>query len=158
MTLKTDYGNWTLLHADATQGALQVFLRDPAGPSTENGERGHWINADPLPNSFVVNIGEMVEVYSAGLYKATLHRVIHKSPSYRVSIPFFYEPSFNARIEVSTSRPHAQSRHAEPHLRAASPICAQATREAGPSAFFGHQACHLRRLSAVKGLEQLLTR
>ncbi|GAA6003119.1 uncharacterized protein JCM10292_002877 [Rhodotorula paludigena] len=94
-----DYGNWTLLDADATQGALQVFLLDPAGPSTENGERGHWINADPLPDSFVVNIGEMVEVYSAGLYKATLHRVVHKSPSYRVSIPFFYEPSFNARIE-----------------------------------------------------------
>lgn len=92
-----DYGYYTLLHADSTRGALQVFLRDhdPAG-----GEGGTWINADPVPGTFVVNIGEMVEVLSAGLYKATLHRVIHQAPSYRVSIPFFFEPSYDALIEV----------------------------------------------------------
>ncbi|GAA6037914.1 hypothetical protein JCM8097_009488 [Rhodosporidiobolus ruineniae] len=94
-----DYGNFTILHADSTLGALQVFLHDPSGPSIESGQRGRWLNADPIPNTFVVNIGEMVEVYSAGLYKATLHRVLHKGSSYRVSIPFFYEPSFNAVIE-----------------------------------------------------------
>ncbi|GAA5884516.1 hypothetical protein JCM6882_005285 [Rhodosporidiobolus microsporus] len=94
-----DYGNWTLLHADSTQGALQAFLRDPAGESVENGVRGNWVNADPVEGTFVVNIGEMVEIYSAGLYKATLHRVIHLAPNYRVSIPFFYEPSFDAVIE-----------------------------------------------------------
>ncbi|GAA6019409.1 hypothetical protein JCM10207_001376 [Rhodosporidiobolus poonsookiae] len=94
-----DYGNWTLLHADSTPGALQVFLQDPSGTTVENGARGTWINADPLPNTMVVNIGEMVEIYSAGLYKATLHRVIHNAPNYRVSIPFFYEPSFDAVIE-----------------------------------------------------------
>ncbi|BGP30798.1 hypothetical protein JCM10296v2_002555 [Rhodotorula toruloides] len=89
-----DYGYYTLLHADSTVGALQVFLRDS---SSESG--GTWINADPVPGTFVVNIGEMVEVLSAGLYKATLHRVIHKAPSYRVSIPFFFEPSYDALIE-----------------------------------------------------------
>ncbi|GAA5967201.1 hypothetical protein JCM11641_000476 [Rhodosporidiobolus odoratus] len=94
-----DYGNFTLLHADSTQGALQVFLRGSSGSTVEGGERGVWINADPVEGTFVVNVGEMVEVYSAGLYKATLHRVIHKAPSYRVSIPFFYEPSFEAVIE-----------------------------------------------------------
>jgi len=95
-----DYGNFTLLHADSTPGALQVFLRDPAGPTLEGDERGTWIDADPVEDAFVVNVGEMVEVYSAGLYKATLHRVVHKSPTYRVSIPFFFEPTLEARIEV----------------------------------------------------------
>ncbi|GAA5937860.1 hypothetical protein JCM10213_001914 [Rhodosporidiobolus nylandii] len=94
-----DYGNWTLLHADSTPGALQVFLRDPAGTTVEGGERGTWINAEPIEGTMVVNVGEMVEIYSAGLYRATLHRVVHTAPRYRVSIPFFYEPSFDAVIK-----------------------------------------------------------
>ncbi|GAA5868408.1 hypothetical protein JCM1840_006982 [Sporobolomyces johnsonii] len=94
-----DYGNYTLLHADSTPGALQVFLHDPSGSTVENGSRGTWINADPIPGTFVCNVGEMWEILSAGLYKSTLHRVIHKAPRYRVSIPFFYEPNFDALIE-----------------------------------------------------------
>ncbi|GAA5936669.1 hypothetical protein JCM3775_000163 [Rhodotorula graminis] len=95
-----DYGNFTLLHADSTPGALQVFLPSPSGPdSTSTGERGTWIDANPVEGAFVVNVGEMVEVYSAGLYKATLHRVVHKSETYRVSIPFFFEPTLEALIE-----------------------------------------------------------
>ncbi|BGP38578.1 hypothetical protein JCM10450v2_002527 [Rhodotorula kratochvilovae] len=98
-----DYGNFTLLHADSTPGALQVFLASDSGPTVENGVRGTWIAADPLPGAFVVNIGEMVEVYSAGLYRATLHRVVHTGKAYRVSIPFFFEPSYEARIEPLSS-------------------------------------------------------
>lgn len=49
--------------------------------------------------NIVVNIGEMWEIWSNDLYKATLHRVIHKGSNYRVSVPFFYEPSFSAWIE-----------------------------------------------------------
>jgi isopenicillin N synthase-like dioxygenase len=80
-----DYGCYTLLHADATTGALQVFLDSPTGDSEENGRRGTWINADPVLNAFVVNIGEMWEVWTNGVYKATLHRVIHKGRNFRVS-------------------------------------------------------------------------
>lgn len=41
----------------------------------------------------------MWEIWSNDLYKATLHRVIHHGANYRVSVPFFYEPSFDAWIE-----------------------------------------------------------
>lgn len=81
----TDYGCWTLLHADSTPGALQVFLQSADGEFEENGVRGTWLNADPIENAFVVNVGEMWDVWTNGLYKATLHRVIHKNASYRVS-------------------------------------------------------------------------
>ncbi|ORY87439.1 hypothetical protein BCR35DRAFT_289504 [Leucosporidium creatinivorum] len=94
-----DYGCWTLLHADSTPGALQVFLQSPDGDSEENGARGTWLNADPIEGAFVVNVGEMWDVWTNGLYKATLHRVIHKGSNYRVSIPFFYEPNFDAVIK-----------------------------------------------------------
>ena len=46
-----------------------------------------------------MNIGDMLSVWTNGLYKATLHRVIHTAGSYRVSIPFFYEPCFDAVVE-----------------------------------------------------------
>jgi len=40
----------------------------------------------------------MWEIWTNGLYKSTLHRVVHRGTNYRVSIPFFFEPNFTARI------------------------------------------------------------
>jgi len=104
-----DYGCLTFLWADDTKGALQVFLQQPGllvkspgsygGVIDETVEQGTWINADPVKGCVVCNIGEMWEIWSAGLYKSTLHRVIHRGSNYRVSIPFFFEPNFNALIK-----------------------------------------------------------
>jgi len=102
-----DYGCLTFLWADETRGALQVFLkqkgllvRDPSDPtSQEHVEDGVWINADPLPGCIVCNLGEMWEIWSNGLYKSTLHRVIHNGTNYRVSIPFFFEPNIDALVK-----------------------------------------------------------
>lgn len=84
----TDYGCVTLLLADNTRGALQV--RDK-----EDG----WINADPLEGAYVVNIGDMLERWTNGLWKSTRHRVVHGGGNYRVSVPFFFEPDWDARIK-----------------------------------------------------------
>ncbi|KAI0761969.1 hypothetical protein BD413DRAFT_586803, partial [Trametes elegans] len=75
-----DYGCLTLLYADPTPGALQVYLNQPGLLGVEDGT---WINADPIPGCVVCNIGEMWEVWSNGLYKSTLHRVVHKASNYR---------------------------------------------------------------------------
>ncbi|KAF2670249.1 Clavaminate synthase-like protein [Microthyrium microscopicum] len=83
----TDYGCVTLLLADETPNALQVLTRS-----------GEWIYANPIPGAYVVNIGDMIERWTNGLWKSTLHRVIHTGSNYRVSVPFFFEPNFNARI------------------------------------------------------------
>lgn len=40
----------------------------------------------------------MIELWTAGLFKATLHRVNHLSPTYRVSVPVFFEPAFDAEV------------------------------------------------------------
>jgi isopenicillin N synthase-like dioxygenase len=83
----TDYGCVTLLLTDPTPGALQVQLKD-----------GTWLNADPIPGAFVVNIGDMIERWTNGLWKSTMHRVIHRGQKYRISVPFFYEPNFDAMV------------------------------------------------------------
>jgi len=101
-----DYGCLTFLWADDTRGALQVFLpqqflavENPGAAVRQEGiEEGIWITADPIPGCIVCNIGEMWEIWTNGLYKSTLHRVIHRGSDYRISIPFFFEPNFDAKI------------------------------------------------------------
>src|SRR6187549_1458378 len=72
----TDYGCVTLLLADPTPGALQVLLKD----------NKTWLNADPLPGCFVVNIGDMIERWTNGVWKSNVHRVVHRGQGYRVSV------------------------------------------------------------------------
>jgi isopenicillin N synthase-like dioxygenase len=60
---------------------------------------GVWVDAPPIPGTFVCNIGDMLKVWSNGLYQPTLHRVVNVDPSRsRVSVPFFYEPAFSTRV------------------------------------------------------------
>ena len=50
----------------------------------------------------MVNIGDMMEVWTNGLWASTQHRVVHRAPAgrrgYRVSVPFFYEPDWDAVV------------------------------------------------------------
>ncbi|KAJ7670216.1 hypothetical protein B0H17DRAFT_1086060 [Mycena rosella] len=103
-----DYGCLTFLYADPTPSALQVFLQQTGGataadttglPAEQGAESGVWINADPIEGCVVCNIGEMWEIWTNGLYKSTLHRVVHRSSNYRVSVPFFFEPNFSAHVK-----------------------------------------------------------
>ncbi|KAL6714477.1 hypothetical protein ACLMJK_007901 [Lecanora helva] len=96
----SDYGCLTLLLADETKGALQAWVED--GGSGEDGRAdskgGQWVNIDPKPGALVVNIGDMMERWSGGKWKATRHRVVHKGGGYRVSVPFFFEPDWDAKV------------------------------------------------------------
>ncbi|XP_024358722.1 homoarginine-6-hydroxylase 2-ODD-233 isoform X2 [Physcomitrium patens] len=84
----TDYGLLTLVNQDLDITALQVKTQD-----------GKYIWVDPIPGTFVVNIGDMLTIWTNGLYQSTLHRVMNNDSKYRVSVPFFYEPNFDARVE-----------------------------------------------------------
>ena len=41
----------------------------------------------------------MLEIWTNGRYKSTLHRVLTSSDSERYSIPFFFDPTFEAVVE-----------------------------------------------------------
>ncbi|PON67186.1 hypothetical protein TorRG33x02_265540, partial [Trema orientale] len=84
----TDYGLLTLLNQDDDIHALQV-----------RNLSGEWISAPPVPGTFVCNIGDMLKIYSNGLYESTLHRVINNSTKYRVSVAYFYETNFDTAVE-----------------------------------------------------------
>ena len=82
----TDYGLVTLLRQDDV-GGLEVKTRTG------------WIDAAPIPNSLVCNIGDMLDRMTAGYYRSTPHRVrINTSGRDRLSFPLFFDPNFDARI------------------------------------------------------------
>ena len=83
----TDSGAFTILWQDANSG-LEV--------RSKNGE---WVGAPPVENSFVVNIGDILQYWSNGRYSSTQHRVINRYGVDRYSIPYFVNPS--AEVVIS---------------------------------------------------------
>ena len=82
-----DYG-WIALLLQDDLGGLQVQAAD-----------GSWLDAPPVPGTFVVNIGEMLEIVSDGYLRATVHRVVSPpTDTDRISVPFFPGPRLDARV------------------------------------------------------------
>jgi isopenicillin N synthase-like dioxygenase len=79
-------------------GLLTILLQDDAG-GLEVRSRSRWVSAPPVPGSFVCNIGDMLDRMTRGLFRSTPHRVRNPVPRNRLSCPFFFDPSFFARVE-----------------------------------------------------------
>lgn len=58
-----------------------------------------WIKVDPIPNTYVINIGDILEKMTRGLYKSNPHRVRNTSNKTRFSFPYFYDPGWKAEIK-----------------------------------------------------------
>ncbi|RWX67567.1 isopenicillin N synthase family oxygenase [Mesorhizobium sp. M4B.F.Ca.ET.089.01.1.1] len=83
-----DGGFLTLLLQDENKG-LQVEYN------------GNWVNVDPIPQTLVVNIGELLELASNGSLRATVHRVVTPPPGVeRISVPFFFSARLDATIPL----------------------------------------------------------
>ena len=82
----TDYGLLTILKQDST-GGLQIKTQS------------NWIDAPVIDNSFVCNLGDMLDRMTAGLYRSTPHRVRNASVRGRLSFPFFFDPNWDAFVK-----------------------------------------------------------
>jgi isopenicillin N synthase-like dioxygenase len=82
----TDYGVLTILAVD--DAGLEVKIRDTDA----------WVSVPLIPDTFVVNVGDMAELWTNGAYKATPHRVRNTTSKSRISLPFFFDPSWDAVV------------------------------------------------------------
>ncbi|WP_369247377.1 isopenicillin N synthase family dioxygenase [Streptomyces sp. R41] len=90
-------------------GFLTLLLQDQVGGLQVQREDGLFHDVPPLPGAFVVNLGELLEVATNGYLIATNHRVVSPAgATERFSVPFFYNPRLDARVEPLPF-PHASA-------------------------------------------------
>ncbi|MBP6117123.1 MAG: isopenicillin N synthase family oxygenase [Neisseriaceae bacterium] len=77
------------------QAGLEVLIED------------QWVLAEPIPNTFVVNIGELLELASNGYLKATMHRVVSPKPGQnRFSSAYFMSARLDATVPLLSLPQH----------------------------------------------------
>jgi len=85
-------------HKDS--GFVTILLQDIVAGLQVEGEDG-WIDAPPLQGSFIVNIGEILELASNGFLRANVHRVVSPPPGAdRLSVAFFLGGRLDATVPV----------------------------------------------------------
>ncbi|WP_209832473.1 isopenicillin N synthase family oxygenase [Ruegeria sp. HKCCE3926] len=87
------------IHPHKDTDALTIIAPDPVGGLEVQTRSGKWISPDCPPGGFVVNIGDMLELWSGGRLKSTPHRVVNRSGKERYSFPYFAVPRHDVIVE-----------------------------------------------------------
>jgi len=95
----TDWECFTILWQEPDIQALQVL----------NTER-QWIDAPPIPGTFVINLGDQFARWTNDVFKSTVHRAVNRSGVQRYSIPLFFGVDYEVKLEpipscISEDRP-----------------------------------------------------
>ena len=97
----TDYGSLTILLPEAKSGGLQIFT-----PERE------WRPVPPVPGAFIINIGDLMALWTNDRWVSTLHRVVNPAPdakgsTRRQSFAFFHQPNWACRDQLPRILPGA---------------------------------------------------
>ncbi|MDV3129771.1 isopenicillin N synthase family oxygenase [Mycobacterium sp. 21AC1] len=87
----TDFGALTVLYTEHDRSGLQVRTKDL-----------QWVDVPAVRDSFVINIGDLMALWTGGRWKSTMHQVVNpqrECTSSRLSIPFFFQPNHDAVVE-----------------------------------------------------------
>jgi len=118
---------------------LTLLRQDRVGGLQVQGEDSRWIEAPPLPGSFVVNTGELLELASNGYYRATVHRVVAPPPgTERLSLAFFLAARLDAVVPHLALTPALAAEARGPAQDPANPLY----REVGPNTLKGRLRSH----------------
>ena len=101
----TDYGFLTILMQD-NAGGLEVRRRD-----------GSWLKARPVPETWVVNVADMLARWTNGRWQSTPHRVKNLSGGDRYSCPYFFDMSMDSTVACLPSCTDAANPPRHPPVR-----------------------------------------
>ena len=80
-------------------GFLTILLQDNISGLEIKNSNNEWFSAPIIPDTFLINIGHMIQRWTNDYYRATIHRVVSPKDKARCSIPFFFEPNFDTVVE-----------------------------------------------------------
>ncbi len=117
-------------------GAITLLAQDDCGGLEVENARGEWLRAVPVPDTFVVNLGDMIARWTNGAYHSNMHRVMNNvSGRNRHSLVLFFNPEYYTRRSRACRRvwkPPAATRNIPPAPPA----------NTSPSATANHAPCH----------------
>ncbi|KAK6284017.1 hypothetical protein POUND7_002969 [Theobroma cacao] len=88
-------------HSDADALTILFQLNETEGLQIR--KDGKWVSIKPLPNAFVVNIGDIMEIVSNGIYRSIEHRAMVNSTKERLSVATFYSSKLDSEIGPALS-------------------------------------------------------
>ncbi|CAI0437376.1 unnamed protein product [Linum tenue] len=88
-------------HSDST--GLTILLQVNEVEGLQIKKDGSWVPVKVLPNAFVVNVGDIVEIITNGVYRSIEHRATVNSEKERLSIASFHSPRFDGEIYPAPS-------------------------------------------------------
>ncbi|KAL0407465.1 UNVERIFIED_CONTAM: protein SRG1 [Sesamum latifolium] len=88
-------------HSDAV--GLTILLQANEMEGLQIKKDGVWIPVSPLPNAFVVNVGDILEIVTNGAYRSIEHRATVNSRKERLSIATFLSPKEDGHLGPAAS-------------------------------------------------------
>jgi isopenicillin N synthase-like dioxygenase len=95
-------------------GAITLLAQDACGGLEVENASGEWVRAEPIPGTFVVNLGDLMARWTNGLFHSNMHRVMNgTSGRNRHSIVLFYNPAPETHVECLPTclRPGETAKH-----------------------------------------------
>lgn len=87
------------IHPHKDTDALTILAPDPVGGlMVRCRDDRKWISADPPQDALIVNIGDLLELWSGGYFVSTPHKVVNTSGAERYSFPYFAVPRFDTVV------------------------------------------------------------
>ncbi|KAG9459792.1 hypothetical protein H6P81_004300 [Aristolochia fimbriata] len=88
-------------HSDGVGLTVLIQVNETDGLQVKHG--GNWVPVKPLPDAFIVNIGDMLEMFTNGVYHSCEHRVRATSEGERISVARFFSPPREREIVPPSS-------------------------------------------------------
>ncbi|KAL1299809.1 hypothetical protein HN51_044352 [Arachis hypogaea] len=88
-------------HSDG--GGLTILLQVSEVEGLQIKKDGIWVPVTPLPNAFIINIGDALEIVTNGIYRSIEHRAVVNSEQERLSIATFYSPRYDTTLGPASS-------------------------------------------------------
>ncbi|XP_038705453.1 protein DMR6-LIKE OXYGENASE 1-like [Tripterygium wilfordii] len=80
--------------------ALTILAQDDVGGlEVKRKTDGEWVRVKPTPNAYIINVGDIIQVWSNERYESVEHRVVVNSEKERFSIPFFFGPAHYTMVK-----------------------------------------------------------
>ncbi|XP_062181686.1 jasmonate-induced oxygenase 1-like isoform X1 [Phragmites australis] len=98
------------LSSHSDPGGMTVLLADDRVRGLQVRHRGAWVTVDPVPDAFIVNVGDQIQVLTNAAYRSLEHRVMVNADEERLSVALFYNPKSDLPLApmpelVSPERP-----------------------------------------------------